>query len=300
MSLSNVLKGMKEGFPKDQVVDDLNILRQDLATYTIPMFQQAEKDFGTRTFKSKYAENFHKHLKNEVRKISQKNFISPVLKALDNVMERIDVLEKLAEEHFNDDIIINAMSIKRINVLSYIQACTFFSIYARRLIATIFAIEINTGADEVTSELEDILPINLDWLSQRRQSWFMVLDIFLNGKGDITKIVDDLPEINVNPTNIRAVEAVNKSLDPFGFGFIPVVLNPAYHVGVFVAEWENDRLNTARAEKDVLEVRLINLKLLDEKKNDAKLQASIQYIEKNRLKPLYKKIAKMEEKYARG
>ena len=63
MSLSNVLKGMKEGFPKDQVVDDLNILRQDLATYTIPMFQQAEKDFGTRTFKSKYAENFHKHLK---------------------------------------------------------------------------------------------------------------------------------------------------------------------------------------------------------------------------------------------
>ena len=83
MSLSNVLKGMKEGFPKDQVVDDLNILRQDLATYTIPMFQQAEKDFGTRTFKSKYAENFHKHLKNEVRKISQKNFISPVLKALD-------------------------------------------------------------------------------------------------------------------------------------------------------------------------------------------------------------------------
>ncbi len=50
MSLSNVLKGMKEGFPKDQVVDDLNILRQDLATYTIPMFQQAEKDFGTRTF----------------------------------------------------------------------------------------------------------------------------------------------------------------------------------------------------------------------------------------------------------
>lgn len=300
MSLMNVLKGMKEGFPKNQVIEDLNILRQDLTTYTIPMYQQAEKDFGTRTFKSKYAENFQKHLKNDVRKINSKNFIVPVNKALANVMERLDVLEKLAEEHFNDDISIHAMSIKRINILSYIQACTFFSIYARRLISTVFAIEINTGAEDITSELEDILPINLDWLAQRRSSWFTTLDIFLNGKGDITKVVEELPEINVNATNIRAVEAVNRDLDPYGFGFIPVVLNPAYHIGVFVAEWQNDRLNTARAEKDVLEVRLMNLKLLDEKKNDAKLQASIHYIEEKRLKPLYKKVTKMEEKYGRG
>ena len=192
------------------------------------------------------------------------------------------------------------MSIKRLNILSYIEACTFFCTYARRLLTTLFAIEINTASDDITSELEDILPVNLEWLQRRRDSFFLVFDILLNGKGDLTKVIEDLPEINVNPTNIKAVEAVNKNLDPYGFGFIPVVLNPAYHIGVFVAEWQVERLNTARAEKDVLEVQTLNLKMLDEKKNDAKLQKTIKYIEDNRLKPLYKKIAKMEEKYARG
>ena len=298
MSLFNVLKNMKEGFPKNQIVDDLNVLRQDITSTALPMFQSAEKDFGTRVFKSKWGENFHKVFKNEVRKVNSKNFISPTVKAFEKILERIDLLEKLAEEHFNDDISIHAMSIKRINILSYIEACTFFTVYARRLLTTAFAIEINTASDDVTSELEDILPVNLEWLQRRRDSWFMVFDIILNGKGDLTKVMEDLPDINVNPTNIKAVEAVNKNLDPYGFGFIPVVLNPAYHIGVFVAEWQVERLNTARAEKDVLEVQCMNLKMLDDKKNDAKLQKTIKYIEDNRLKPLYKKIAKMEEKYA--
>lgn len=299
MSLNNVLKNMKEGFPKDQIFDDLNVLRQDITLSALPMFQTAEKDFGKRVFKSKWSENFQKNFKNEVRKQSTaKNFIVPVRQAFEKILERIDLLEKLAEDNFNDDISIHAMSAKRINILSYIQACTFFTIYARRLLTTTFAIEINTASDDVTSELEDILPINLQWLQKRRDSWFMVLDILLNGKGDLNKVIEDLPEINVNPANIKAVEAVNHQLDPFGFGFIPVPLNPAYYIGVFLAEWQNDRLNTAKAERDVLEVQVINLRMLDEKKNDAKLQKSIKYIEDNRLKPLYKKIAKMEEKYA--
>lgn len=300
MSLFNVLKNMKEGFPKNQIVDDLNVLRQDISAHTLPMFQTAEKDFATRVFKSKWSESFHKNFKNEVRKVNSKNFIAPTVTVLEKIVERIDLLEKLAEEHFNDDISIHAMSIKRLNILSYIEACTFFCTYARRLLTTTFAIEINTASDDVTSELEDILPVNLEWLQRRRDSFFLVFDILLNSKGDLAKVMDDLPEINVNPTNIKAVEAVNKNLDPFGFGFIPVVLNPAYHIGVFVAEWQVERLNTARAEKDVLEVQCLNLKMLDENKNDAKLQKSIKYIEDNRLKPLYKKIAKMEEKYARG
>lgn len=300
MSLQNMLKNLKEGFPKDTIEDDLNVLRQDLTAYTIPMYDLASKDFGNRVFKSKWGDNFQKQMKTQVRRLNTKNFIIPVQKALEKISERIDVLEKLAEENFNDEISIHAMSVRRINILSYIQACSFFSIYARRLLTTAMAIEINASDETKTSEMEDILPVNLDWLKQRRDSFFKIMDILLHGKGDLVKIIEDLPEINVNTTNIKAVEAVNHQLDPFGFGFIPVVLNPAYYVGVFVAEWQNDRLNTAKAERDVLEVRVINLKMLDEKKNDAKLQKSIQYIEDNRLKPLYKKIAKMEESYARG
>ena len=297
MSLLNVLKNMSEGFPKTQITDDLNVLRQEIATSTLPMFELLDKEFGSRTFKSKWYENFHKSLKNNVRKVNSKNFITPTYKALEKIQERLDMLEKLVDDNFNDDVSIHAMNVKRINILSYIEACTFFTTYARRLAHTVLAIEINACSDDIPNELDDVLPYNLQWLKERRDSWFLVLDIFLNGKGDLNKVVDDLPDLSVNKTNIKAVEVLHRDLDPFGFGFIPVVLNPAYHIGIMLAEWQVNRLNTAIAEKDVLEVQVMNLKLLAQDKNDAKLQGTIKYMEEERLKPLYKKIGKMEEKY---
>ena len=298
MSFLTYLKTMNESFPKKQIIEDINVLREDLLSYTKPNFELANKNFGTIAFKSKWYENFHAQLKSSVSKINSKNFIAPTLKAIDKIIERLDSIEKLVDENFNDDVLINAMNVKRINILAYLEACSFFSIYARRLLNVVMAIEINTQSDDVSSELDDILPFNLDWLKQRRDSWFTVLDIFYNGKGDLEKTVEALPDINVNQTNIKAVEAVNRNLDPHGFGFIPVVLNPAYHIGMIVAEWQVSRLHTAKAERDVLEVQVMNLKLLLDGKNDAKLQQKIKYIENERLKPLYQKISKMENSYA--
>ena len=120
MSLLNVLKNMSDGFPKTQITDDLNVLKQEISTTTIPMLELLDKEFGSRNFKSKWYENFHKSLKNQVRKVNSKNFITPTLKALEKIQERIDTLEKLVDEHFNDDVSIHAMNVKRINILSYI------------------------------------------------------------------------------------------------------------------------------------------------------------------------------------
>lgn len=298
MSLLNVMTKMSDGFPKTQIVDDLNVLKQDLANSALPMYESLDKEFGSRQFKSAWYENFQKSLKNNVRKVTAKNFITPVYKALEKLQERIDMLEKLTEDNFNDDVSIYAMNVKRINILSYIEAGSFFVTYARRLAHTTLAIEINTLSDDITNDLDDILPYNLEWLRERRDSFFMVLDIFLNGKGDINKVVEALPDLSVNKQNVRAVEAVHHDLDPFNFGFIPVILNPAYHIGTMLAEWQVSRLRAAEAERDVLEVQVMNLKLLIQGKNDAKLQSKIKYIEDERLKPLYKKIGKMEETYS--
>ena len=298
MSLSNIMKNMSDGFPKVQIVDDLNVLKQDLANNALPMFELLDKEFGSRQFKSKCYEGFQKSLKNNVRKITSKNFITPTLKALEKIQERVDMLEKLTEENFNDDVSIHAMSVKRINILSYIEASSFFVTYSRRLAHTTMAIEINSLSDDTPNELDDILPYNIQWLNERRESFFMVMDIFLNGKGDLNKVVDALPDLSVNKTNVRAVEAVHHDLDPFNFGFIPVILNPAYHIGTMLAEWQVNRLRAAEAERDVLEVQVMNLKLLVQDKNDARLQSKIKYIEDQRLKPLYKKIGKMEETYS--
>ena len=297
MSLSKYLLTLNQGFPKKQVSDDITILREDLMTFTKPAYELASKNFGNRQFKSKWYENFHAEMKQYIDRVNSKNCLPVILKAIDKVIERVDMLERLADENFNEDISVHAMSIKRVNILAYLEACTFFTVYARRLLSMIMQIEINTHSEDVVNELDDILPFNLEWLKERRAGFFMVLDIFYSGKGDLEKVVEGLPDINVNTTNIKAVESSNKNLDPNHLGFIPVVLNPIYHIGMAVAEWQHNRLRAAEAERDILQVQVVNLKMLLDGKNDAKLQRKIKYMEEERLKPLYQKIAKMEKSY---
>ena len=298
MSLSTYLQTLNNHFPKKQLVDDIVILREDLMSFTKPGYELANKNFGTRAFKSKWNENFFAAMKQNMDRINTKNCIPVILKAIDKVIDRVDMLEKLVDENFNDDVSVHAMSVKRINILAYLEACTFFTVYARRLLSMIMQTEINCNYEDVTNELDDILPFNLLWLQERRAGFLMVLDLFYSGKGDLEKVVEDLPDINLNTTNIKAVESSNKNLDPNSLGFIPVVLNPIYHIGMIVAEWQHSRLRAAEAERDILQVQVVNLKLVLEKKNDAKLQQKVKYIENERLKPLYQKIAKMESKYA--
>lgn len=298
MSLLNYIKTLNNHFPKKQLIDDIAILREDLLTYLKPQYELVNKNFGNRPFKSKWYENFHGQMKQYVDRVNSKTCVPVILKATDKIIERLDTLEKLVEDNFNDDVSVHAMSVKRVNILAYLEACTFFAVYARRLITMIMQIEINTCSEDIPNELDDILPFNLEWLRTRRDSFFMVLDIFYSGKGDLEKVVENLPDINVNTTNVKAVESSNRNLDPNNLGFIPVVLNPIYHIGMVVAEWQHARLRSAEAERDILEVQVMNLKLLQDKKNDAKLQRKIKYIEESRLKPLYQSIDQMEKKYA--
>ena len=298
MSLSTDGQRLSNDLAREQLIDDIVILREDLMSFTKPGYELANKNFGTRAFKSKWNENFFAAMKQNMDRINSKNCIPVILKAIDKVIDRVDMLEKLVDENFNDDVSVHAMSVKRINILAYLEACTFFTVYARRLLSMIMQTEINCNSEDVTNELDDILPFNLLWLQERRAGFLMVLDLFYSGKGDLEKVVEDLPDINLNTTNIKAVESSNKNLDPNSLGFIPVVLNPIYHIGMIVAEWQHSRLRAAEAERDILQVQVVNLKLVLEKKNDAKLQQKVKYIENERLKPLYQKIAKMESKYA--
>lgn len=297
MGLFKIINTLPESFSKTQVTDNLETIHQDLRDNALPMYESLKDIFGGKAFTSKWAENFFKHLKNRVGRVTAKSFIEPTLKGLNVVDERLGELEKLTEDQFVDDISIHALNVKRVNILTYIDAISFFVIYARRLAVVTTKIEINALSEDVTSEMQDILPYNIEWLNSRRDSWLAILDILISGKGDLTKVVDGLPDLAINPTNAKALEAVHRNLDPLGFGFIPVVFNPAYHIGHWLAEWQVNRLNTAVAEKEILEVQVMNLKLLKEGRNDARLQKSIEYIEDKRLKPLYQKIEKMEKKY---
>lgn len=86
-------------------------------------------------------------------------------------------------------------------------------------------------------------------------------------------------------------------VDPFQMDLIPIWLNPIYHIGMFVSEWQADRYKAAKEEVRLLQLRKLNLEKTIEKKPDAKIQHEIEYLS-NRVQGMNFKIEKMEKDYA--
>jgi ABC-type phosphate transport system auxiliary subunit len=74
-----------------------------------------------------------------------------------------------------------------------------------------------------------------------------------------------------------------------------VWLNPVYHVGMLVAEWQAARYKAAQEELRTLQLRKLNLEKKLEGKSDAKIEQQISYMQK-RVDDLEYKIVKMEKK----
>lgn len=299
MKLNSFITTLLPSFTKEMLREDLECLRKEFRESTLPPYELAQKEFGKYKFKAKWVENFQAELKRDVSHISFNNFINPVLAALKLIEDRLPMLERMVDKYYEEDIVKDAMNLKRFNTLHYLEAVSYFLRYSRRLLNMAFALEINTLSEDISDTMENITPFDLQWLNKGRSSYFQILQIILDKKVDFEKAVDALPDINVNVNNAKVVETTKgRDADPLGLGLIPLVLNPIYHIGMAVAEWQVSRLRAAQEEQEILKVRVYNLKLLQQGKNDAKLQNEIRYIEEKRLAPLQKKIAQMEKDYA--
>lgn len=299
MKLNSFITTLLPSFSKEMLREDLECLRKELKESTMPPYELSKKEFGKRKFKATWVENFHSQMKSDVQRISFVNFIAPVHQCLLNIDERLPMLERMVDKYYEEDIVKDAMNLKRFNTLHYMEAVSFFLRYSRRLVNMAFALEINACSEDVSDEMEDILPFDLQWLNRGRSSYFQVMQILLDKKLDFEAAVNDLPDINVNMNNAKVVETTKgRDADPANLGLIPLVLNPIYHIGMAVAEWQVSRLRAAQDEEEILKVRVYNLKLIDQGRNDAKLQRQVNYIETKRLRPLQKKIAEMEKDYA--
>jgi hypothetical protein len=110
---------------------------------------------------------------------------------------------------------------------------------------------------------------------------------------------EEIPDITVTAAGDRTVQStlgVSK-LDPFRHGFVPLAMNPIYHIRMKVADYQHYRYERAKAEKDALELRKLRLERLQHGKQDAALDKQIEYTQK-RIDDLTLQIRKVEEQYA--
>lgn len=294
MEIKKYLDSMLPMFTRQRIFEDIEIVQASLNENTLPVYREYAKLMGKGSFKSdlctEYDERFSKRFEGK----QNGNLIGTIAKVLEELSDKIDVVQGMVEKSFADDVTRNAMTILRINVMQFLDTISYTVNYARRLLITLVSFEVNAYNPQISVE---ILDGELKWLEDNFATFCSCLNILDTKTDKIQETLNEIPDVAVNPDTVNNVIAMvgNDRVDPMRLGFIPVMLNPAYHIGMRIAEWQAARYDAACNEREVLQFRLLQLKLAQQDRNDAGLERKIK-VTQDRVDKLNFKIAKMEER----
>jgi hypothetical protein len=199
-----------------------------------------------------------------------------------------DNLNDLLEE----DTLTTSITARKASLIRASEHITFISIYSLGLLDLIYGYEIA----HVRNEKLVITPSMHKNLIMLLPTYARLLETYSVDNKQFVNKIKAIPEVIISEDSYAAVAAVYKKdlLSPLNApavsGFIG---NPIYHLRLVVAEWQAERYKANRERKQLLEIKLLNLKLASEGKNDPKLDKEIEYIQ-NRIETIEYKLIKME------
>lgn len=297
MKLTQFMATLMPSFTKDTVLEEFEDVQKQINQINLPLFERAMKELSRHEFSSELADRMKESLQDGLKLKPAKNFLGYFLELTKTMQEQLPVIEKLIEEHFELDVSAHAMTLHRINLLQYVPIMNFVCRYMRAFTNYSISLEINHLSDS-PEPVFDLIPADRDWLARHRTTFIDSLGIVKRRSDNLEKVFAELPDMAIDPANAKIVEQTQGGMaDPLGMGFIPLTINPIFHVRKMIMNIQVERYHLAKAEYDVLQRKVYNLKLINEGRNDAKIQREIRYTEEQRLRPLNQKIQKWEQDY---
>ncbi|WP_144106604.1 hypothetical protein [Paraburkholderia sp. BCC1886] len=296
MKIEQYLATILPSFKKDQILDDVRNTRVELREATLPAFEVAHGLLGHWKWKSgevkDVASNFQRLVKGG-------NLVTVITEGLRDTVETLALAESFVMKSYNEEVVSQALTYQKANILQFIEAVAFVSRYSRKLLNFIFVNETRATAPDSVQK-DALTPYEIKWIDDNLVTFCTAFAAVAQPVKKVEDAFDGIPEIVVKSSNadvLKAMAGGEKRLDPFRFGFIDAKMNLFYHVGKWLAEGQVERYNAAKEELRLVQLRKLNLEKIAEKKPDAALQQEIEYTE-SRVQGLNAKIAKMEAEYA--
>lgn len=294
MKTQSYLASLLPSFAKDQVLEDIRLTRTELEDITLPAYEHALPLLKSHDYKSKALDADMAQFKRTVTS-SSGGFVAVVNKALKTALENLDEVEAMVTKTYSEEIAGAGVTYLKANLLQLVEIIGFVSKYARKYLVYIYVCETAEFEDGDTVVSESITKAEQEWLRANFLSFCTALNVVSTPRASFKKSIDDIPDIVVTNDNAQSLGATvgEHKIDPFQMRLIPVWLNPIYHIGMFVAEWQANRYKAAQEELKLLQLRKLNLERVSDGKPDARVQKEIKYME-SRVQSLNYKIAKME------
>jgi hypothetical protein len=298
MKVSKFVAALLPSFTRDDVVEDIRITRMEIKESTMPAYHAAAEIF--RAWKWK-----HEPLRKDLEQFARMNPGQPgnlfvrLDKAFPAILENLDEVEVLIAKTFNQEIAGSGVTYLKANLLQFVEVAGFVSKYARKFLDYAYVVETGEHEDSVNTYLKDnVTQADLEWLSANFVSFCTAFKIASTPSATLRKAIDAIPDVVVSDDSASTLTATHgeSKIDPLQLGFIPLWLNPIYHVRMFIAEWQASRYKASQEEMRLLQLRKLNLERLSQGKPDVALSRQIESLS-GRIQTLNYKIMKMEKTY---
>jgi hypothetical protein len=284
MKLIQFVKGLLPHFEKSRVLEDLRVSIGELDNIVVDNYNQASEHFRTNKIKSDLnkdlSDAFYQNF--DLQKGSkQASFIGDINKRMVFVKKNAEYVLESVEQLFERDIIAEGLTVRKALLIRAAESMAFVSKFSIDLLNLVYVNE----ATEVNAPLEESLnlaPATVKLVNNNITKFARLLSDYSIPTDNFKKLIQELPEVVINSKTANSVVGLyhEKDIDPFANSYVVGFTgNPIYHIRLMVAEWQASRYKSNKDKKKMLELRLLHLKLVQDKKNDPKLEQEINYIQ---------------------
>jgi hypothetical protein len=302
MKIDQFFKSLLPSFSRDTVLEDCRITTGEIKETVKPAFDEGVKLMKNWKFKSPDVEMLGKTFSSLVQK-THGNMIVTIEQKIPTILENLAEVEDLIKSTYADEVAAGGITYLKAQLLQFVEAASFFAKYSRALLNFIYVHEsapfIKESDEQYDAVQESLIPFEVAYIQNNMSSFCVALNALSGAGGDIKKQLSEIPDIVITDDNAKTLPSSvgMAKLDPLKFGFIPVFMNPIYHIRIGIAEWQVEQYKLAQRELQMLQMRKLNLEKLQAGQPNPVLQQKLGETERA-IHGMKTKIAKMEKDYA--
>lgn len=292
-------KSLVPTFERGRLMDTVASTREMLTEDTLPPYKEAV-EFGAfkgaSPFKSSQIRSFNAMFMREVD--AKHNFVDSTARILGRLTDDFAVLSEAVEKHFaqrNNPKI--ALSYQHLTFLRLIELVRFAARYSRRVLHYTYMCE----APEMFKQFgnpQQLPKGERKWLEKNAVGYCRTMTLLSKPMREILSDIQSMPDVVYDPEQEDAVGAVvgAKKMDPLAMGYIPIISALFWSIGSRWVEYQAAELEEARAERELVQLRLAQLKAAQAGNFDAATEKVLK-VQQERLDDLTFKIVDLSKRY---
>lgn len=293
MNINAYVKSLKGVTSKDEVLNALDAVQQDLSTKVTPIVSTAAAAFKTIKPKSEMVLGYEERYREAFRLGRNASVVEDLRDRLHAVQKNLDLLGQEIRKTMPETVAQSSIDHRSAVMMQLVDNASFLNRFCRRFIEAITIYETESVGMYEDYQKDNLTKGEAAWVENNFPFFLEVLEALSDAQ--FKKKFDEIPTVKVDPDSDDNNALFGRlKMDPFKMGFIPVSLNPFFHIGKWIVEFQAWRYKEAQDDLRRTQQRILLLEEAKQGKSNPQIEKELK-IQRDKSEGLTYKINKAEE-----